>query len=184
MFPHVGCNSTDIYAVAGAADVRAYYLQRAETRKLCLSPAEAAGRENLPVEDIVPPCAKAHLAEYEARSAQAGGPSGSCVVCLMQSPYAYNAKSSSAPPLLQGSLFYSVRRKRLFLPDELAILQGIPAAPAAMLHPELQRLDPWDGQSLVDVVGKGRARRLLGNGMDICQVGSALALMLMDALAV
>jgi hypothetical protein len=177
-----------IYLVADAQMVQAYYTARASQRNLQLTPAESAGLVPLSVEDVIPICARVHLEAYRETFENMLGKSGSTddssnagpgLVCLMQSPHHIKPTfGRCAPPLLTGSLPYSLKYNRLVLPEELLLLQGIPSSE---LVPKAPVQSPWP-HPLSTVVSDHELRRLLGNGMDVSQVGAALALILLEAL--
>ena len=174
-----------VYMIADERMVQAYYRARAVQRKLQLSSAESEGLQELSVEDVIPICARVHLAAYKDCSLQTQFQSNPLdtlpgIVCLMQSPnHIKPAQGRFAPPLLTGSLPYSLRWNRLLTPDELMLLAGLPVS---QLLEDAPVECPWS-QPLSNVVSEHALRVLLGNGMDVSQIGAAIAMILLEALS-
>lgn len=169
--------NSDIFLQASASQVQGYYLERALARGVLLSEDEVNGLSPISLEDVIPPCARVHLAETKAQEYG--------IRCVHQSPHLYGhagnqepTSSHLAPPLLTNSLFYSCRESRLLIPDELLLLQGLPSCLASA---EVQQMDPWSNRPLIEVVGERELRQLLGNGMDMSQISAALCLLLLEA---
>ena len=177
--------TTQIYLRATAAEVHQHYVERARACKLELSKDEFQGSQGVPVEDVIPPCARVHLRYcsqlHQQSLAQESSTQALDIVRLMQSPCRVRP-SPLAPAMLTHSLLYSLVSARLLLPAECMLLQGIPAKVGAELSPETLALSPWRGLDLADVLGAGSLHKLLGNGMDMGQVTSAIALLLMEAM--
>ena len=104
---------------------------------------------------------------------------GRDLVSLSQSPFHIRANKLSAcvPVLVRNSLLYSMKKQRLVLAEEALQMQGLPV-PA--LLPEFPNLaERWPFRcSLSDVMTEAQMRAVTGNGMHICQVGTALLLAL------
>ncbi len=159
------------FLVATAEEVEAYNARRAEARTGCA----LASSSQATLQDLVPPCARLHLAACEEIAAQQPGRFD--IVCLMQSPYCIPpCQRDAAPPLLKGSLFWSLPKQRLVLPAELLMLQGFTPSLAA-----LQELDvPASAfrRPLETMFSDHVVRGVLGNGMHAAQVGTAMLLVL------
>lgn len=77
-----------------------------------------------------------------------------------------------APSLLKGSLFFSLSRRRPMLPAEAMLLQGFPVPSLLPNDCELASLYPFQ-RPLEEIPPDRTVRNLAGNGMHLCQVGSA-----------
>ncbi|MCP4238966.1 MAG: hypothetical protein GY772_00195, partial [bacterium] len=125
------------------------------------------GDDGVATELLIPPCARAHLLEYERlrTGAMAEGRPAPDLVCLLQSPHYSGSTNHLAPPLLRNTLLYSLQRRRLVLPAETCLIQGIPAP---SLISDLAHRSPFQ-VPLESLVTEGQLRSLLGNAMHLCQ---------------
>jgi hypothetical protein len=104
---------------------------------------------------------------------------GRQMVSLSQSPFhiQHNKLSACAPVLVRNSLLYSMAKKRLVLPTEALQMQGLPVPALLAGSPDLAAQWPFRC-NLEDIMTESQLRGVTGNGMHICQVGSALLLAL------
>lgn len=169
--------SSKIFLVADAEQVGRYYKKRAADRSIPPQPL-------LEVLDLVPACARAHLEAWDAILASGAKETSADIVCVMQSPHFLRPQAIEAmPALLTSSLMYSLSARRLLLPEELMLAMG--------LHIQLGGNNIPDGDGgamqtfelpLAERLREYEVRRLLGNGMHVSQVGSALLLLLCEAM--
>lgn len=183
------------FLIALPEEVQHFYEQRARMRKALLPQASAQADEgesakqfaNVEVEDLVCACARAHLQGYVdlADTSTSFGEVSADFVCLMQSPYHMGVSSkATVPVLLRQSLIYSLRQRRLVLPDELMLAMGVPSPLAQLSSSEMAALCPWGPtQSLSGLVAEVEARKMIGNGMHRAPLAAAILLILARALA-
>ena len=127
--------------------------------------------------DIICQSAQVHLEACKMLHEQ--GKLGRQMVSLSQSPFhvQHNKLSACAPVLVRNSLLYSMAKKRLVLPGEALQMQGLPVPALLAGFPDLAAQWPFRC-SLEDIMTESQLRGVTGNGMHICQVGSALLLAL------
>jgi len=138
--------------------------------------------------DLIPACARVHLQcckDLRAPALGLGLPAAD-IVCVMQSPHQIQPRASPSlqtvvPALLTGALPYSLAADRLVLPDELLLAMGVHSLVLSSVRPSLAALHPFQ-PPLPDILQEVDLRRLVGNGMHVSQVGSALLLLLCEAM--
>ncbi len=164
------------YLIALADQVRSYSAGR--LRQRCFGhdtgETQAGDDEGVATELLIPPCARAHLLEYERlrAAAAAQGQPVADLVCLLQSPHHTGTSRNSlwAPPLLRNTCLYSLQRRRLVLPAETCLIQGIPTR--SLISGTAGRRSPFE-EPVESMATEGQLRGLLGNAMHLCQVGGA-----------
>ena len=97
---------------------------------------------------------------------------------LAQSPFhQLPCRRGVAPALLRGSSLFSLSRRRPLLPCELMVVQGIPAGSSCCTGRSLAEYYPF--KSIVEQDWPASViRKLAGNSMHICQVGSVISLII------
>jgi len=173
--------SSKIYLAATPKQVHEYYCKRAQSRSFL-----GSKNENglcIDVLDLIPPCARAHLQSCrEMRAAAlANGKPAPDIICLMQSPHHISPNTLSiVPALLTRALPFSLASSRLLLPDELMLAMGMPSPLLAELLPAEAARCAFQ-PPLTDILSEAEVRKLIGNGMHISQVGSAILLLLCES---
>jgi hypothetical protein len=176
--------SSDVFLKATKQQVQAYYRKRAYTRNTPLS-----NEGEVDVLDLISASSRVHLEagqqlRQEALAEERVAPD---VVCLNQSPHQLKPRVCQEsmvplmPALLTHSLPFSLAADRFLLVEELMMVMGLPTPLVASSNPTLANLCPYK-DCMTSFLSETEARRLLGNGMHISQVGSALLLLLCEAM--
>jgi hypothetical protein len=176
--------SSDVFLKATKQQVQAYYRKRAYTRNTPLS-----NEGEVDVLDLISASSRVHLEagqqlRQEALAEERVAPD---VVCLNQSPHQLKPRVCQEsmvplmPALLTHSLPFSLAADRLLLVEELMMAMGLPTPLVASSNPILANLCPYK-DCMTSFLSETEARRLLGNGMHISHVGSALLLLLCEAM--
>lgn len=157
--------SCEAYLDAGEDMASSHMLAVARRRQRRRGEEESGAAE---LADIMTPMALQHLAAYDQFAASRAITD---FADLSQSPFHQQpCRQGVAPALLRNSCLFSLSRRRLLLPCELMVIQGIPAGSAEEQHYPFDVIEERAWHSTAAV------RRLAGNAMHICQVGSVMAL--------
>ena len=171
--------SKDTYLVATPEQVQQYYQRRATNR------GNLQSHGPFDLSTLISPCARVHLQAAQHILEQlnkVGSPTKPDIICLMQSPFQVTPDRSDAfPTLLTGALPYSLAAGRLVLPEELLLTMGVPAPLLMEVLPDSTLLHPYV-QPLTEVLTEREFRRMVGNGMHVCQIGSCILLALCEAM--
>jgi hypothetical protein len=166
-----------IFLRATRTQVKELYLKRIRTSRSNSSSFAGGGWSEVGIMDVICPSARVHLEAcnllHEERQL------GRDLVSLSQSPFHIQANrlSACAPVLVRNSLLYSMRKKRLVLPEEALQMQGLPVPELLTDHPHVAARWPFCC-SLGEIMTEAQLRAVTGNGMHVCQVGSAVLLAL------
>ena len=176
--------SSDIFLKATKQQVETYYRKRAHARKVpCCQEGE------VDILDLISASSRVHLeaGQQLRQEALVEGRVAPDIVCLNQSPHQLKPRVCQAsmvplmPALLTHSLPFSLAARRLLLVEELMMIMGLPTQMMAGDNPALASLCPYK-DCMTSFLSETEARRLLGNGMHVSQVGSALLLLLCEAM--
>ena len=164
-----------IYLKASKDQVKDLYLKRVQASS-SQSSSFAGGRwSELGIMDVICPSARVHL--EACQELHADGKLGRDLVSLSQSPWfmRQNKLSAFVPVLVRNSQLYSMSRRRLVLPEEALQMQGLPVPALLSDLPDLATRWPFKCD-FHDIMTETQMRTATGNGMHICQVGSAVLL--------
>ena len=176
--------SSDVFLKATKQQIETYYRKRAHARNVPL-----CSEGEVDVLDLISASSRVHLeaGQQLRREALAGARVAPDIVCLNQSPHQLKPRVCQAsmvplmPALLTNSLPFSLAASRLLLVEELMMVMGLPTPSMASNNPVLASLCPYK-DDMTSFLSETDVRRLLGNGMHISQVGSALLLLLCEAI--
>lgn len=186
--------SCEIYLDAGEESAKSYLLEigrrRRKRRGEAVEAEDPDACEEEALADLMTPAKLLHLAAYDAilaeaetaaAAAAAGGRKHIGVTDfadLAQSPFhQVPCRRGVAPALLRGSSLFSLSRRRPLLPCELMVVQGIPAGSSCSIGRSLAEHYPF--KSIVEQDWPAAViRKLAGNSMHICQVGSVISLII------
>lgn len=165
----------EVFLVAGKGEISKFYADRAAKRKetATLDPSSAIN-----VRDIIPICARGHLNAAEELYTASGPSPPIDMICLMQSPHYMAPSIRRVPTLLKATLLYSLVAGRMVLPQEMLLMHGVPSTVATSRLSTLACLYPWTSPES-ELFDEASLRRLVGNGMHVAQVGSAVLLIIM-----
>jgi hypothetical protein len=161
----------EAYLEAGQAMAANHMHSLAQLRQRKRGEEESGAVE---LDSIMTPMQLQHLAAYDKF---ADSKAISDFADLSQSPFHQApCRQGVAPALLRNSSLFSLSRRRLLLPCELMVIQGIPAGNAVCESPQLRY--PFDVTKEVTWQSTATVRKMAGNSMHICQVGSVITIIM------
>jgi hypothetical protein len=166
---------SSVFLTASRAQVRKYYIKRL-SEGVHGDSFKSGGWKMVSAKHVICPSARVHL--DECKKLHKLGRLGRDLVSLSQSPlhHVFIKPSGCAPTLTRNSLLYSMLGRRLLLPAETLQMQGLPV-PAMLPKSGLASRWPF-ACDLPDIMSESWERSVAGNGMHMCQVGSAVLLAL------
>ena len=159
---------SSVFLTASQEQVRKYYIKRLGNG--------VRGWIQVSARDVICPSSQVHL--DICKRLHRSGQLGRDIVSLSQSPlhHVLIKPSGCAPTLTRNSFLYSMLGRRLLLPAETLQMQGLPV-PAMLPNSGLASRWPF-ACDLSDIMSESWEQSVIGNGMHVCQVGSAVLLAL------